>query len=387
MTVEQLMALSDIIDDSDYEESFEDEVERISEDKFYRVAPKDKGKDPFEGERQFIDEGDRSTDSKRPRRRPLNEKGERGIMPTWKYSERQKAKALLVEEAYQSLLSRGVKGLPPTMGGRWRTDDPQVNAEMKRLENLRNPKRPRGRPPKVKVDSEAKVPKRRGRPSQVKAAETPEAKVPKRRGRPPKVKVTETPKPKVKRQTVAERFISQNRIKLSIPADSVITQVGPGKFTVTVDLSKKPTRKAPEVPKGVAPWKPIPKPRTVIPKERPVPKPRTVPRERPVPKPRTKKPAPPPKLRKPAKVTKEVGEQPVVVAPEKHEIDPFGTYLEKPSYRKIETAANGAAVTYSITPNYMDPLNQMTASRQVVRGVLVNELKRMGGLKYTETIK
>ncbi|CAB3978273.1 Gastrula zinc finger [Paramuricea clavata] len=36
---------------------------------------------------------------------------------------------------------------------------------------------------------------------------------------------------------------------------------------------------------------------------------------------------------------------------------------------------------------YMDPLDQMTASRQVVRGILVNELKRMGGLKYTETIK
>ncbi|CAB4033669.1 Gastrula zinc finger, partial [Paramuricea clavata] len=402
MTVEQLMALSEIIDDSDYEENLEDEVEKISEDKFYRVAPKDKGKDPFEGERQFIYEGDRSTDPKRPRRLPLNYKGKRGIMPTWKYSERQKAKALLVEEAYQSLLSRGVEGLPPTMGGRWRTDDPQVNAEMKRLENLRNPKRPRNRPPKakadgavkaprgrpqkVKSDAEVVIPKRRGRPPKVKSDAG--VTIPKRRGRPPKVKVSETLKPMVKRQTVAERFISQNRIKLSVPADSVITQVGPSKFTVTVDLSKKPTRKAPEVPKGVAPWKPIPKPRTAIPKEKPVPKPRTViPRERPVPKPRTKKPVPPPKLRKPVKVTKEVGEQPVVVAPEEHEIDPFGTYLEKPSYRKIETAANGAAVTYSITPNYMDPLNQMTASRQVVRGVLVNELKRMGGLKYTETIK
>ncbi|CAB4010357.1 Gastrula zinc finger [Paramuricea clavata] len=402
MTVEQLMALSEIVDDSDYEGNFEDEVERISEDKFYRVAPKDKGKDPFEGERQFIDEGDRSTDPKRPRRRPLNEKVERGIMPTWKYSERQKAKALLVEEAYQSLLSRGVDGLPPTMGGRWRTDDPQVNAEMKRLENLRNPKRPRGRPPKAKADGVAKaprgrpqkvksdaevvIPKRRGRPP--KAKSDAEVVIPKRRGRPPKVKVSETIKPKVKRQTVAERFISQNRIKLSVPADSVITQVGPNKFTVTVDLSKKPTRKAPEVPKGVASWKPTPKPRTVIPRERPIPKPRTViPRERPVPKPRTKKTVPPLKLRKPAKVMKEVGEQPVVVAPEEHEIDPFGTYLEKPSYRKIETAANGAAVTYSITPNYMDPLDQMTASRQVVRGILVNELKRMGGLKYTETIK
>ncbi|CAB3976688.1 Gastrula zinc finger [Paramuricea clavata] len=384
MTVEQLMALSEIVNDSDYEESFEDEVEKISEDKFYRVAPKDKGKDLFEGKSQFIDEGDRSTDPKRPRRRPLNEKGERGIMPTWKYSDRQKAKALLVEEAYQSLLSRGVEGLPPTMGGRWRTDDPQVNAEMKRLHNIRNPKRPRGRPPKAKASSVVKGP--RGRPPKVKS--NAEVVIPKKRGRPPKVKVTETLKPKVKRQTVAERFISQNKIKLSIPADSVITQVGPKKFTVTVDLSRKPTRKAPEAPKGVASWKPTPKPRTVFPKERPVPKPRTkLPRERPVPKPRVKKPVPAPKLRKPVKVMKEVAEQPVVVAPEQHEIDPFGTYLEKPSYRKIETAANGAAVTYSITPNYMDPLNQMTASRQVVRGVLVNEMKRMGGLKYTETIK
>ncbi|CAB4031136.1 uncharacterized transposon-derived, partial [Paramuricea clavata] len=411
MTVEQLMALSEIIDDSDYEGNLEDEVEKISEDKFYRVAPKDKGENVHAEEKLFIDEGDRATDPKRPRRLPLNYKGKRGIMPTWKYSERQKAKALLVEEAYQSLLSRGVEGLPPTMGGRWRTDDPQVNAEMKRLENLRNPKRPRGRPLKVKVDGEVtpkrrgrplktavaetkevKVAKRRGRPPKAKVVETQEVTVPKRRSRPPKARVVETPKPKVRRQTVAERFISQGRIKLSVPTDSVITQVGPNKFTVTVDLSRKPTRKAPEVPKGVTPWKPrerpVPKPRTVLPKEKPVPKPRTkIPKERPVPKPRTKKPVPPPKLRKPVRVTREVAEQPVVVTPEEHEIDPFGTYLNKPSYRKIETAANGAAVTYSITPNYTDPLDQMTASRQVVRGILVNELKRMGGLKYTETIK
>ncbi|CAB4002819.1 transcriptional regulator, partial [Paramuricea clavata] len=371
MTVEQLMALSEIIDDSDYEGNLEDEVNKISEDKFYRVAPKDKGENIFAEEKLFIDEGDRATDPKRPRRLPLNYKGKRGIMPTWKYSERQKAKALLVEEAYQSLLSRGVEGLPPTMGGRWRTDDPQVNAEMKRLENLRNPKRSRGRPQKVKVDGEV-TPKRRGRPPKAAVAETKEVKVAKRRGRPPKAKAVETrevtvPKrrgrpPKARRQTVAERFVSQGRIKLSVPTNSVITQVGPNKFTVTVDLSRKPTRKAPEVPKGVTPWKPVPKPRTVLPKEIPVPKPRIkIPNERPIPKPRTKKPVPPPKLRKPARVTREVVEQPVVVTPEEHEIDPFGTYLDKPYYRKIETAANGAAVTYSITPNYMDPLDQMTA--------------------------
>ncbi|CAB4023910.1 Hypothetical predicted protein [Paramuricea clavata] len=367
-SVEQLMALNSIID-SDNE--IDERVENIMEDKTYRIAPDDKGKNPFEGERQFVDEVDRDMEVKKPRRLPLNYKGKRGIMPTWKYSERQKAKALLVEEAYQSLLARGVKGLPPTMGGRWRTEDPQVNAEIRRIENESNPKRPGGRPPKPKVDGEVKVPKKRGRPPK------------------PKVDVIQQ-KPKVRRQTVAERFLSQNRIKLSVPANSIITPTGPGKFTISVDLNKKPTRKAPEVPKGVAPWRPTPKPRTRLPpKERPVPKPRTVlPKERPVPKPRTRKPAaPPPKVRKPVRVSKEVKEQPIVVTPEKHEIDPFGTYLEKPFHRKIETAANGAAVTYSITPHYMDPLNQLTASRQVARGILVNELKRMGGLKYTETIK
>ncbi|CAB3977707.1 Gastrula zinc finger [Paramuricea clavata] len=384
-SVEQLMALNSIID-SDNE--IDERVENIMEDKSYRIAPSDKGKDPFEGERQFVDEVDRDMEVKKPRRLPLNYKGKRGIMPTWKYSERQKAKALLVEEAYQNLLKRGVEGLPPTMGGRWRTDDPQVNAEIRRIENERNPKRPRGRPPKPKTEDKVKVPKRRGRPPKPKI--DAEVKVPKRRGRPPKPKVdVKQQKPKVKRQTVAERFLEQKKIKLSVPANSIITPTGPGKFTISVDLNKKPTRKAPELPKGVAPWKPTPKPRTILPpRERPVPKPRTkLPRERPVPKPRTRKPVSPPKLRKPVRVSREVKEQPVVVTPEEHEIDPFGTDLEKPFHRKIETAANGAAVTYSITPHHMDPLNQMTASRQVVRGILVNELKRMGGLKYTETIK
>jgi hypothetical protein len=83
------------------------------------------------------------------------------------------------------------------------------------------------------------------------------------------------------------------------------------------------------------------------------------------------------------KQLKESEEQPPVITPELHEIDPFGTDLQIPGHRKIETAANGAAVTYSLTPQYMDPLDQLTASRQVVRSILVNELKRMGGLKYT----
>ena len=388
-SVEQLMALNDLIN-SDSDNEIDEMVEKILADKNYRVSPKDKGKSPFEGERQFIDEYDRDMEVKKPRRLPLNYKGRRGIMPTWKYSERQKAKALLVEEAYQSLLSKGAEGLPPTMGGRWRTDDPQVNAEMKRIENVRKPKRPRGRPPKPKTEKEVKILKKRGRPPKPNTEK--EVKTPKKRGRPPKPKTdaeVKIPKkrgrpPKAKRQTVAERFLSQKMVKLLVPANSVITTTGPGKFTISVDLNRRPTRKAPEVPKGVAPWKPVPKPRTTLPRERPVPKPRTILlRERPVPKPRTPKP----KLRKHVKVSREVEKQPTVITPDKQEIDPFGTYLNKPPHRKIETAANGAAVTYSITPQYMDPLDQMTASRQVVRGILVNELKRMGGLKYTETIK
>jgi hypothetical protein len=43
---------------------------------------------------------------------------------------------------------------------------------------------------------------------------------------------------------------------------------------------------------------------------------------------------------------KETEEQPPVVRVEEHEIDSFGTDLQEPGYRKIETAANGAAVTY-----------------------------------------
>ncbi|CAB4007904.1 ---NA--- [Paramuricea clavata] len=358
-SVEQLLALNSIIDS---DEDVDTRVEDILEDRNYRIAPDDKGESPFQGERQFVDEVDRDMETKKPRRIPKNYK----------------------EEAYQSLLSKGVQGLPPTMGGRWRTDDPQVNEEIKRIENERNPKikRPGGRPPKVKSDAEVKVPKKRGRPPKVKV--DAEVKVPKERGRPPKVKANV----KVRKQTVAERFLNQRKVKLSVPPDSVITPTGPGKFTIHVDLNKRPVRKAPEVPKGVAPWRPIPKPRTVLPRERPIPKPRTVlPKERPIPKPRTREVVSPQKVRKPVKVSREVKEQPAVVTPEEQEIDPFGTYLEKPFHRKIETAANGASVTYSITPHYMDPLDQMTASRQVVRGILVNELKRMGGLKYTETLK
>ena len=72
-------------------------------------------------------------------------------------------------------------------------------------------------------------------------------------------------------------------------------------------------------------------------------------------------------IHKSVKQLKEVNEQPPVIIPELHEIDPFGTDLKMPGHRKIETAANGAAVTYMITPQYIDPLEQMTASRQVVR--------------------
>jgi hypothetical protein len=210
------------------------------------------------------------------------------------------------------------------MGGVWRTDNVLVNREVEKIKEERNPKasKKRGRPPKEKTDDEVKVPKKRGRPPKVKTDD--EVKVPKKRGRPPKVKTDDEVKvpkkrgrpPKVKtenkprRQTVAERFIAQKTVRPVIPADSVVTKVGPGKYNIAVDFSKKrPVRKAPEVPKGVAPWRPTPNPRTVLPKERPVPAPRTkLPKERPVPAPRTIKPVSPPKIRKPVKVSREVRE-------------------------------------------------------------------------------
>ena len=317
----------------------------------------------------------------KPRRIPKNYTGKRGTTPQWKYSKRQQEKAALIEEAFKRL--KGTPGLPETTGGLWYTDNDLIKAEVEKIKAERNPKIPkkRGRPPKAKTDGEVKVPKKRGRPPKAKVEG--EAKVPKKRGRPPKEKAEVPPK---KRQTVADRFRAQMTVRPVIPADSVVSKVGPGKYNIAVDLNRKrPTRKAPEIPEGVSPWKPTPKPRTVLPRERPVPKPRTnLPKERPVPLPRKTKPT---KIRKPVKQLKEVKEQPQVITPELHEIDPFGTDLQKPGHRKIETAANGAAVTYMVTPQYMDPLEQMTASRQVVRSILVNELKRMGGLKYTETIK
>ena len=318
----------------------------------------------------------------RPRRIPKNYTGKRGTAPQWKYSKRQQEKAALIEEAFKRL--KGTPGLPETTGGLWYTDNDLIKAEVEKIKAERNPKVPkkRGRPPKLKVEGEVKVPKKRGRPPKAKTDE--EVKVTKKRGRPPKVK----PEVQPKRQTVADRLKTQKTVRPEIPADSIVTKVGPGKYNIAVDLNKRPTRKAPEVPKGVTPWRPIPKPRTVLPKEKPVPKPRTVlPKVRPVPLPRKTKPTSPPRIRKPMKQLKEVKKQPQVITPEEYEIDPFGTELQKPGYRKIETAANGAAVTYMITPSHMDPLNQLTASRQVVRDILVKELGRMGGLKYTETIK
>ena len=317
----------------------------------------------------------------RPRRIPKNYTGKRGTAPPWKYSKRQQEKAALIEEAFDRL--KGTQGLPETTGGLWYTDNDLIKAEVEKIKAKRNLKIPkkRGRPPKAKVEGEVKVPKKRGRPPKAKTDE--EVKVPKKRGRPPKAKTEAPPK---KRQTVADRFRAQMTVRPVIPADSVVTKVGPGKYNIAVDLNRKrPTRKAPEIPEGVAPWKPTPKPRTVLPREKPTPKPRTkLPKERPIPLPRKIKLI---KIRKPEKRLKEDKEQPQVITPELHEIDPFGTDLQKPGHKKIETAANGAAVTYMITPQYMDPLEQMTASRQVVRSILVNNLKKMGGLKYTETIK
>ncbi|CAB4007322.1 Hypothetical predicted protein [Paramuricea clavata] len=213
----------------------------------------------------------------------------------------------------------------------------------------------------------------------------------------------------------------------------------------------RPSREPPKIPEGAKQWRPTPKPRTrptPRPRTRPLmTKPTTaLPRTRPTPRPRTrplmpkagpktytssvhinlvkpktlsvasitpiqtqtpptkqvkptvkssikinlKKPAvtqPKPKIRKPEWKMREVEPQAHVLQHTVPEIDPFGTDLQKPNHRKIETAANGAAVTYSISPAHIDPLEQLTSSRQVVRDILVKELRKMGGLKYTETMK
>jgi hypothetical protein len=216
----------------------------------------------------------------RPRRIPKNYTGKRGTAPPWKYSKRQQEKAALIEEAFERL--KGTPGLPETTGGLRYTDNDLIKAEVEKIKAERNPKIPkkRGRPPKAKADEEVKVPKRRSRPPKAKTDE--EVKVPKKRGRPPKAKTDEEakapkkrggpPKEKVevspkKKQTVADRFRAQMTVRPVIPADSVVTKVGRGKYNISVDLNKKrPARKAPETPKGVAPWKPTPKPRTVLPR-------------------------------------------------------------------------------------------------------------------------
>jgi hypothetical protein len=385
ISMEELIAISEYFSGNipSDEDQFEKDVEAFREDPHFEHEEPEK--EPI-----VIRPRERYVDRSQPKKR--------GTAPPWKYSARQKEKAALIELAYERL--KGTPGLPETTGGLWYTDNDLIKKEVEKIKAELNPKVPkkRGRPPKV--EGEVKVPKKRGRPPKPKAEG--EVKVPKKRGRPPKAKVeVESVTPPKKRETVAQRFLKQKRqtvadrfkaqkvVRPVIPADSVVTKVGPGRYNIAVDLNKKsPTRKAPDVPEGVASWRPTPKPRTVLPKEKPVPKPRTVlPKERPVPLPRKIKPTTPPRIRKPVKQLREVEEQPQVITPEEHEIDPFGTDLQMPGHRKIETAANGAAVTYSLTPSHMDPLDQMTASRQVVRNILGNELKRMGGLKYTETIK
>ncbi|CAB4028338.1 Hypothetical predicted protein, partial [Paramuricea clavata] len=203
------------------------------------------------------------------------------------------------------------------------------------------------------------------------------------------------------------------------------------------------SREPPKIPEKAKPWRPTPKPRTVLPilrpttalpRTRPIPRPRTrplmtkpttaLPRTRPIPRSRTrplmptagpktytssvhinlvkpktisvasitprqtqtpptkqakptvkssikinlKKPAvtqPKPKTRKPDRKMREVEPQPNLLQYTVPQIDPFGTDLQKPNHRKIETAANGAAVTYSISPAHIGPLDPLTSSRQV----------------------
>ncbi|CAB4022266.1 Hypothetical predicted protein [Paramuricea clavata] len=172
-----------------------------------------------------------------------------------------------------------------------------------------------------------------------------------------------------------KKHSSEVKIQMSKPK---VTKVGPKRFRseVKIQLKKpkpaRPIRKAPDIPKGASPWKPTPKPRIAPPKVRP----NTVTKEE------TSE-----LIRKPVKQSKEVEDQAQVITPEEHEIDPFGSDLQKPVIDYSRDYSQWCSLTYMITPQYLDPLEQMTASRQVVRSILDNELKRMGGLKYTETLK
>ena len=166
----------------------------------------------------------------------------------------------------------------------------------------------------------------------------------------------EEPKPK--------RYMSEVKIQMGGPRVIKVEEKKPEpkrfRSEAKIQLEKpkekptRPIRKAPDIPDGVSPWKPTPKPRTVLPKTRPIPLPRK--------KLQMVKPTPAPRKRKPVNQSKEVEQQPPVITPEEHEIDPFGIDLKVPGHRKIETAANGAAVTYSITPSHIDPLDQLTSS-------------------------
>ncbi|CAB4040780.1 ---NA---, partial [Paramuricea clavata] len=233
----------------------------------------------------------------------------RGTAPQWKYTERQREAAELIALAHDGL--RGTPGVPEFSGGTAKTDSEIIQREVEKLKAERNqvvPKK-RGRPPKANVEGEPKIPKKRGRPPKAKVEEEP--KIPKKRGRPsktvePKKTISEPKKRETvaerllrqntaepKRQSVADRFGAQKLVRPTIPADSVVTKVGPGRYNIEVNLNRekpvRPTRKAPNIPEGVSPWRPVPKPRTVFPRERPIPKPRTkLHKERPVPKPQDK---------------------------------------------------------------------------------------------------
>jgi hypothetical protein len=191
----------------------------------------------------------------------------RGTAPQWKYSERQREAAELIDLAYDRL--RGTPGVPKFSGGTAKTNSEIIQREVEKIKAERDPVVPkkRGRPPKAKVEGEPKIPKKRGRPPKAKVEGEP--KIPKKRGRPPKgetiakrlmeqkavesQKTISEPKKREtvaerllrqkvvepKRQSVADRFRAQGLVRPTIPADSVVTKVGPGRYNIEVNLKRE----------------------------------------------------------------------------------------------------------------------------------------------------
>ncbi|CAB3982670.1 Hypothetical predicted protein [Paramuricea clavata] len=243
ISMEELMALGSYFSGNIPEDSyeFEQEVEKFLED-------------PQPIRRREDEEGVVI----RPRKKLVSSapSKKKGTAPQWRLSECQREMAEIVDLAHERL--KGTPGVPEFSGGLTSTSNRIVTEEVERIKAERNPVVPkkRGKPAKPKVEGEPKVLKKGGRPAKSKVEGEP--KVPKKRGRPaktvePKKTISDKDKPKrqsvadrfkaqMKRQSVANRFKAQGLVRPTIPADSAVTKVGPGRYNILGLLNKRPSR-------------------------------------------------------------------------------------------------------------------------------------------------